>query len=44
MSLTYTLTPEKETKAEKFVELIAKLVENEEDLYRIVREEGDEIA
>ena len=37
-------TPENEAKAEKFVKIIESLVENEEELYRIVREEGDEIA
>jgi hypothetical protein len=39
----YTLTPENEAKAEKFRNIIIGLVENEEKLYRIVREEGDEI-
>ena len=39
----YALTPENEVRAEKFVEIISSLVENEEELYRIVREEGDEI-
>lgn len=39
----YELTPENEGRAEKFVEIIRSLVENEEELYRIVREEGDEI-
>ena len=39
----YDLTPENEVRAEKFVQIITNLVENEEELYRIVREEGDEI-
>jgi tetratricopeptide (TPR) repeat protein len=39
----YTLTPENEAKAEKFNAIIIALVENEEELYRIVREEGGEI-
>ena len=40
----YDLTPENEAKAEQFVKIIESLIENEEELYRIVREEGDEIA
>ena len=39
----YVPSPENEAKAKKFVEIIASLVENEEELCRIVREEGDEI-
>lgn len=39
----YALTPENEVKAEKFVEIIISLIENQEEVYRIVREEGDEI-
>jgi len=39
----YDLTPENEQKAERFAELITSLVENEEELYRIVQEEGGEI-
>jgi hypothetical protein len=39
----YPLTPENEARAEKFVEIIKSLVENEDELYRIVRDEGDEI-
>jgi hypothetical protein len=39
----YALTPENEAKAEKFKDIIIGLVENEEELYRIVREEGGEI-
>ena len=42
-SAYYKLTPENEKRAEKFVEIIHSLVENEEELYRIVREEGDNI-
>ncbi|MDR0295502.1 MAG: immunity 51 family protein [Prevotellaceae bacterium] len=40
----YDLTAENEVRAEKFVEIINNLVENEEELYRIVRDEGDNIA
>lgn len=39
----YKLTPENEKKAQRFSEIICFLIENEEELYRIVREEGDEI-
>ena len=39
----YELTAENEKRAVKFVEIITSLIENEEELYRIVREEGDEI-
>ncbi len=42
-SAYYDNTPENEARAEKFVQLIRSLVENEEELYRIVREEGDNI-
>ncbi|MCH5204438.1 MAG: hypothetical protein J1F03_06800 [Oscillospiraceae bacterium] len=39
----YDLSPENEKKAEKFAELITRLVENEEELYSLVRDHGDEI-
>lgn len=39
----YDVTPENEVKAEKFGKIICALIENEEELYRIVREEGDAI-
>ena len=39
----YPLSSENELKAEKFVKLIQNLIENEEEIYRIVREEGSEI-
>lgn len=39
----YKPSPENEGKAQKFVEIIRSLIENEEELYRIVREEGSEI-
>lgn len=39
----YDLTPQNEKRAEKFVDIIISLIENEEELYRIVREESDEI-
>jgi hypothetical protein len=40
----YALTPENEARAEKFAAIICSLVENEAELYRIVREEGGEIV
>ena len=39
----YELSPENEKKAEKFAGLITHLVENEEELYSLVRDHGDEI-
>ena len=39
----YPLTPKNDVRAEKFAEIIRSLIENEEELYRIVREEGAEI-
>ncbi len=39
----YELTPENEVRADKFIEIIKSLIENEDELYRIVREEGDDI-
>ena len=39
----YDMTPENKLRAEKLVEIICSLVENEEELYRIVREEGNKI-
>ena len=39
----YELTEENERKAERFAQIIISLIENEEELYRIVREKGDEI-
>ena len=39
----YELTPENEKKAQKFADIIISLIENEEELYRIVREEGNVI-
>lgn len=39
----YDLTEENEKKAKRFVEIITFLIENEEELYRIIREESDEI-
>ena len=40
---TYSLTPENEAKAGKFMEIIRSLIENENELYRIVRDEGEHI-
>jgi len=39
----YELNTENEARADKFIEIIKSLVENEEELYRIVKEEGDDI-
>jgi hypothetical protein len=39
----YDLTPENKARAERFVEIIRRLVENEDELYRVIREEGDRI-
>ena len=39
----YTLTPENEVRAEKFVEIIQKFVENEDELYTLVRNHGNEV-
>jgi len=39
----YENTPENELKAKRLMELLCSLLENEEELCRIVREEGDEI-
>ena len=39
----YDLSTENEKKAEKIAEIITRLVENEEELYSLVRDHGDEI-
>jgi len=39
----YELTPDNEVKANKLVEIIRDLVENEDKLYRIIQEEGENI-
>ena len=39
----YPLTPANELRAQKFVEIIQSLIENEEELYRVMKEEGDKI-
>ena len=39
----YKLTPENEKRAEKFIEIIRGLIENENELYRIIRAEGEGI-
>jgi hypothetical protein len=39
----YDLNPKNMAKAERFIKLIKHLMDNEEELYRIVREEADEI-
>ena len=39
----YDLTPENEARAEKFTEIIHSLINNEKELYGIVREEGKAI-
>lgn len=42
-SAYYELSEENERKAERFAEIIESLIENEDELCRIVREHGDEI-
>lgn len=39
----YDMLPENEVKAQKLANIISSLIENEEELYRIVRDKGDEI-
>ena len=39
----WPLTPENEEKAKRFQDILRSLIENEEELCRIVREEGDAI-
>ncbi len=39
----YELNPENEKKAKKFVEVIENLIENENKLYDIIKNEGDKI-
>ena len=39
----YPRTPENEEKAQAFLEMIIDLIENEDKLYRLVQDEGDEI-
>lgn len=39
----YPLTPENERKAERFGQMVGGLIENEERIYRLLREHGDEI-
>lgn len=39
----YPLTPDNELRANKFAEIIQHLIENEDELYHIVEENGDEI-
>lgn len=39
----YKLTEENEKKAERLVKLIISLIENEDEIYKIVREKGSEI-
>lgn len=42
-SAYYELSPENEVKARKFGDIIVDLIENEEKLYSLVRDHGDEI-
>ena len=43
-SAYYTgITPENKAKAQKFADIICSLIEEETELYRIIREEGEEI-
>ena len=39
----YDVSSDNEKKAQRFKEVIVSLIENEEELYRIVKEEGDSI-
>ncbi|MBO5089133.1 MAG: hypothetical protein J6C01_10690 [Lachnospiraceae bacterium] len=39
----YDVSDENEKKAEKLAEIIRFLIENEDELYRIIREEGNQI-
>lgn len=39
----YERTTENEGKAQKFADMICSLIENEEELYRIIHEDGDKI-
>lgn len=39
----YEVNPENEEKAKKFGQLIVHFIENEDELYQIVRQHGDEI-
>ncbi|MBC2101129.1 hypothetical protein HCB11_02335 [Listeria marthii] len=39
----YTLSPETEARAEKLVQIITNLIENEELLYQTVKNEGNQI-
>lgn len=39
----YPLTPENESRAERFVEIIRSLIEQGDKLCQFVKEEGDEI-
>lgn len=39
----YDLSPENEQKAKRFAEIITSLIENEENLYQFLRDNGDEI-
>ena len=39
----FELGEENEKRAERFAEIISSLMENEDELYRIVREKGEEI-
>lgn len=39
----YEDTPENEVKAQKFAEIICYLIEHEEEIYKIITEQGDEI-
>ena len=39
----YTLSDENEKKAKRFAEMIVSLIENEQELYKIIREHGNGI-
>lgn len=39
----FEMNPENELLADKFIEIITHLIENEEELYTIIKDEGDQI-
>lgn len=39
----YDLSDENEKRAEKFLALIKSLMENEKELYRVLKEDGDKV-
>ena len=39
----YNLNPDNITRAEKLIAILKKLIENEDEIYQLVKESGDEI-